>query len=648
MTHATHPQIDVSNDETPTQRSVVLPVYDESPSRWSTLIQNLRSSGWDEVVVAVDDPDEATRRTADRLQRRPWITTTVSTDRRGKGGAIRDGLNAASGDVVGYVDADGAVGVDALDRLYRAVEDDQGDLAVASRNAEEASRNGQPVHRRLLGAGYRLLARRVTGVDLTDFQCGAKAFSRELWRDVGDDVDESGFAFDTELIARASRRGYDLSEHPIEWRDPGDSDVDVARAVPDLFGSLLDIRRSLSDASACDGDDPVHVALVTDHPPNRGHLAEYGEELALAYSKLPNVDVTVLSRTAPEDGLGEDHTYDVEQAWARDSARAAWGLLRELRRGEYDAVQFNVHMTYFGTTNAHRFLGLALPALARLQLDCPVVTTLHDMLEVVEADRVASEVSTIERLGARAATQLALWGDATTVTAESYREVIEDRYVGDGVVHVPHGTFARADGGVPDVEPPLTVLLFGFLGPTKDVATTVEAFGRIRAALPDAELVVAGDSHPDFPEYLADKRDQFGDEPGVRFTGYVEEDELDEVWGDASLVVMPYETCTGVSGVFQLAKSYGKPVVAFDNDGMRTSTVDTGGAAAFVPPADADALADRVLALWDDRDRLDEMARENAAAGSDVPMAETAARMFEVFAEHGDVDADRLAVSLDD
>ncbi|MFC7136133.1 hypothetical protein ACFQRB_05375 [Halobaculum litoreum] len=96
--------------------------------------------------------------------------------------------------------------------------------------------------------------------------------------------------------------------------------------------------------------------------------------------------------------------YEVRRVWARDSARSAWALVSELRTGGYDAVQFNLHMTYFGTTNAHRFLGLALPPLCRALLDVPVVTTLHDLLEIVEEDHVDDTVGTLERLGARAAT----------------------------------------------------------------------------------------------------------------------------------------------------------------------------------------------------------------------------------------------------
>ncbi|WP_436928153.1 glycosyltransferase [Halosimplex amylolyticum] len=647
MSHTYTSDTDASHAGRADTRSVVVPVYDEPPATWSSLVESLLAAGWDEVVVAVDRPDAEAARAASQFDRVDETTISMSAERRGKGGAIRDGLAVADGDVVGYVDADGAVDPNSLARLYRAVESGEAAVAVGSRDADAADRDGQALHRRVLGGGYRRLARRVTGVDVTDFQCGAKAFRREVWETVGDAVVEDGFAFDTELLARAHYAGYEVTERPIDWRDPGDSDVSVARDVPGFVRSLVRLDRELP-AEPTDADEPVSLALVTDHPPNYGHLAEYGEALARAYAGRDDVELTVFARQVDDDVPGDaadgDRAYDVERVWERDSAAGAWRLLRSLRAGGYDAVQFNVHMTYFGSSNAYRFLGLSLPALARLRLDCPVVTTLHDMLEVVEDERVAEDVSAIEKLGARAATQVALSADATTVTAESYREAVEERYVADGVVHVPHGTFARADGGVPRAEPPLRILQFGFLGPTKDVETTVEAFREVRAEHPDAELVIAGDSHPDYPGYREDLQERFGDEPGVRFTGYVDDDELDDVWHDASLVVMPYRTCTGVSGVFQLAKSYGKPVVAFDNDGMRTSTVETGGTASFVPPEDAEALADRLLDLWAERDRLDEMARTNAEAGDDVPMTETTERMLAAFVEHTDLPGERVEV----
>ncbi|MFC7136134.1 glycosyltransferase [Halobaculum litoreum] len=290
-------------------RSVVLPVYDERPDVWTGLVERLLAAGWDEVVVCLDAPDDDARRVAERVARHDGVALACSDDRRGKGGALRAGLGVATGDVLGFVDADGAVPVEALDRLYRTVEWGTAAVAAGSRDAGDAGREGQSLLRRTLGRGYRLLARGVTGVPVTDFQCGAKAFRREVWAAVGDDLAETGFAFDTELLALAHRRGFDIREVPIAWADPGDSDVDAGSDVPDLLRSLLRIRGTLretpravpdggadapaagderepgatgdADEAARDddrGDDPMHVALVTSHPPNRGHLAEYGEE----------------------------------------------------------------------------------------------------------------------------------------------------------------------------------------------------------------------------------------------------------------------------------------------------------------------------------------------------------------------------------
>jgi len=619
---------------TDVDRSVVLPVYCEQATVWTALVRRLRTHGWDEVVVCLDDPDEETRKAAAGLEGLDWVTLSISDARRGKGGALRAGLTASSGSVVGYVDADGAVCVDALDELYHSVESGAAPIAIGSRDTADAFREGQSLLRRALGGGYRRLARRVTGVPVTDFQCGAKAFRREVWEAVAPAITESGFAFDTELLARAYHRGFDVTEVPIEWNDPGESDVSVHRDVPRLFGSLW----RLADTVAPGGDDdsPFRIALVSSHPPNRGHLAEYGEELATAYASRDDVSVTVLARqTDGAPRVERRAEYTIKRVWKRDSMGSVRRIRRELRRGPYDAVHFNLHMTYFGTTNVHRFLGLVLPPLCRATLDVPVVTTLHDLLEIVEDDRVEDDVGRLERLGARVATQLVLLSDATTVTAAEYRDILQARYPLGDPVHVPHGTFKRADGGHTKVEPPLRLLVFGFLGPTKDIKTTVRAFDRIRDRVGDAELVIAGGSHPDYPDHREALESRFGDRPGVRFTGYVDEDDLDRVWNDATLVVMPYHTCTGVSGVFQLAKSYGKPVLAFENGGMRTSTVETGGAAAFVEPGSPEALASRVVDLWESPAKLESLARENASAGTDVTMMETTDRIVELIEDAG-------------
>ncbi|WP_083851075.1 glycosyltransferase [Halogranum rubrum] len=629
--NSTRPTMQSESNAQQLTRSVVVPVYDEAPSTVVSLVDDL-STKWQEVVVCADRPDPAMRETLDALSAEPDTVVSVSDSRRGKGGALTDGLDVTTADVVGYVDADGAIPVAELDRIYGAVERGDASVAVGSRDLEGDCRLSQTPIRQCLAKGYRSLARRVTHAPVEDFQCGAKAFRAEVWRQLSDRMSETGFAFDTELVAHVHQQGYEVEEVAIEWDDPGDSSVSPTRDAPDMLRSLYRIRKSVRGPSITHtDDDPLKVALVTSHPPSRGHLAEYGEELARAYGQRDDVDVTVLSRRSEDAPPVEFRRgYEVRRVWDRDSLDGARALLDELVAGDYDAVQFNIHMTYFGNENVHRFIGLVLPPLLSKVYGMTVLTTMHDLLEVVEEDMVDENIGVVEQFGARAATQLLLMGDASTVTSEEYLNIVTDRYYSPNVHHVPHGTFACADGGLPHIPDPFRVMVFGHLSPTKDIETVIEAFEQVKMSIPDAELVVAGDSHPGFPDHRETLEAEYGDRPGVEFLGYVEDDQMDDVWGNASAVVMPYRTCTGVSGVFQLAKSYGTAVVSSDVDGMRTSTVETGGDAAFYDPGDTTSLADTLINLWVDHERLQEIARANADAATTYTIGDTAERMVEL------------------
>lgn len=621
-----------------TTRSVAIPIYGEYPPLWMNLVERILGEGWDEVVLCVDEPDESTKRALERFRDHSRVVVSESDKRRGKGGALVDGFREASGDVIGFVDADGAVSVEELTCVFGLVANGDADVGIGSRGYSGKRRSSQSLLRRAFAFGYGTIARRATGVPVYDFQCGVKACTREAWDAIEGDLEEHGFAFDTEFIARLHYAGFRIREVSIDWNDPGDSSVSIVRDVPKMLASLRRIRRAVVIDK---GEDPyqtkgMRVALVSAFPPGQGHLAEYGEALAESFGDATEVDLTVLAQRA--DGAPSvEHRggYVIRRLWERDSLSGTLSLLRELLSGDYDVIHFNIHMTYFGTKNRYRFFGLSIPPLLCRLIEARVVATLHDLLEVVEDEVIEEEVGVVQALGAIIATQVLLLCDATTVTSEEYLDIITSRYKPTEVYHVPHGTFETARPISPTLEPPLRVLVFGHLGPSKDIETVVEALASIHETVPDAELWIAGDSHPGYPGYRERLEKRFSSTPGVRFTGYVEDYEMDELWQHSTLIVMPYRTCTGVSGVFQLAKSYGVPVVAFDIDGIRTSTVGTGGAASFVPPGDEDALAEEIVGLWNDRDRLTALAQGNADASTEWTIADTTDRLLEIFRGDG-------------
>jgi hypothetical protein len=71
----------------------------------------------------------------------------------------------------------------------------------------------------------------------SDAQCGFKAIRSDRARQLLPLVEDTGWFFDTELLALAQWAGLRIHEVPVDWTDDPDSRVDILRtAVGDLRG----------------------------------------------------------------------------------------------------------------------------------------------------------------------------------------------------------------------------------------------------------------------------------------------------------------------------------------------------------------------------------------------------------------------------
>lgn len=179
----------------------------------------------------------------------------------GKGAAVRAGVAATDADIVGFMDADGATRMDALDEAWRLLAVGA-DVAIGSRAVAGSETDVR--HQRVRERGAQLYrscsARVVPGI--RDTQCGFKVMRGDLARSLFADLRTTGFAFDVELLARARARGAAISEFPVVWADVPGSTFSPARHGLGSFLSLVAIswwlRRERSAAPAgVIGADPV-------------------------------------------------------------------------------------------------------------------------------------------------------------------------------------------------------------------------------------------------------------------------------------------------------------------------------------------------------------------------------------------------------
>ncbi len=182
----------------------------------------------------------------------------------------------------------------------------------------------------------------------------------------------------------------------------------------------------------------------------------------------------------------------------------------------------------------------------------------------------------------------------------------------------------------PRDDPPL-VVSWSRLRRYKSVDVAIDAFGYIRAAMPEARMMIMGRG-PDedrLRRYVSDH----GLDDSVTFTGHLEWNELVSLLYRAGVFLNPSPKEGWGLTVIE-ANCCGLPVVASDRPGLRDSVRDdeTG---LLVPYADADAMADAALRILRDpdlRDRYSAAAREWAATFTWERCAEESLAVFEAVA----------------
>jgi len=221
-------------------------------------------------------------------------------------------------------------------------------------------------------------------------------------------------------------------------------------------------------------------------------------------------------------------------------------------------------------------------------------------------------------------TRLILASNLVGVTIEKYVETLRTKYGKDNVVLLPHGTFEippEPDFGIPPG--PRQIMSFGKFGTYKKVEIMIEAVERIRARhTMDLEVVIAGTDNPNVPGYLEGVKQQYSHVEGLKFTGYVEEEDVPKIFNDSTVVVFPYTSTTGSSGVLHQAGSYGKPCVLPDLGDLGRLVEGEGYGGAFFEPDNADSLALALEKVLVDDDYRRQLARKNYSAASGLSLAD--------------------------
>jgi glycosyltransferase involved in cell wall biosynthesis len=203
--------------------------------------------------------------------RLPNLELLAYQPRRGKGHAVRVGVEHATAPLVCFTDGDLPYSLDHLEPLVAAL--GAHDVVIGCRSRRDPTERTIRPARRVMGWCFNRLARLALGLPHPDTQAGLKGFRREVARELFARQRVRGFGFDVEVLYLARRLGYRVGE--IRARvSPAHSD---APSQVDLLRDPLRMCRDLVTIRWHSARGHYHFGEVSASGPPRG-VERHGRE----------------------------------------------------------------------------------------------------------------------------------------------------------------------------------------------------------------------------------------------------------------------------------------------------------------------------------------------------------------------------------
>lgn len=164
--------------------SLVIPVYNEEesiPELFQWLQRVIDESGLSTEIVFVDDgsSDRSWPIIEELHKGHEFVKAIRLQGNQGKSFALQAGFDYAQGNVVITLDADMQDSPDEVPALYRMISEERYDLVSGWKK-----RRYDPLEKRLPSRFFNGVTRWVSGIKLHDFNCGLKAYRREVVKSI--------------------------------------------------------------------------------------------------------------------------------------------------------------------------------------------------------------------------------------------------------------------------------------------------------------------------------------------------------------------------------------------------------------------------------------------------------------------------------
>lgn len=255
--------------------SIIIPAYNEEKRIGKTLdficdYLKKQSYNWEILVVDDGSVDRTKEVVLGKKKTYSFIHYLSYGENRGKGYAIKFGVQKAKGDYILFADADNATPFSEIEKLL-PYKDDY-DMVVGSRYLKEPTpvqqkyfqalfksfkelliflltgkvpettiKKKQTWFRQLMSRGGNFLFVLVLGLAYADTRCGFKLFKSNVAKYLFPKITIERWGFDTEILAIARKKKYKAIEVPVEWYDIEGGEIskspakEALKSIKELF-----------------------------------------------------------------------------------------------------------------------------------------------------------------------------------------------------------------------------------------------------------------------------------------------------------------------------------------------------------------------------------------------------------------------------
>lgn len=229
--------------------SLVIPAYNEEKRIEKTLnvfYEYMHKAFSDFEMIVVDDgsKDNTLSILKEYQKKMPELVVLTYENNRGKGGAVKYGVENAKGDYIFFTDADMPYPIENVGLAVKMFEKTGADAILGKRMQTE---NGAkyPWYRSLVSKGFSVLVNMVLRIHTTDTQCGFKGFKKEAAQTIFSKSTLSGWGFDVEIFFIAHKYKMKVERIEVElFHNNEDSKVSVVGDSIKIFKDLMQVRKN--------------------------------------------------------------------------------------------------------------------------------------------------------------------------------------------------------------------------------------------------------------------------------------------------------------------------------------------------------------------------------------------------------------------